>query len=232
MTALMYNSLLAIEISQTTLIVLMSVLIVLIILLAVLATIFILGVRRKEEVIQPDSVTVTADYDGLSGKVVLKDENGMEKFVFRPNETVKVAAVANEGYILSNISLEINENVVARFMANQGEKKLYEVVYEFIVTANTVVKAEFEPIAVMPELFTFDEQFNGEGGRVTLANEAGEEKNQFVAGETVRISAIADEGYYLAKFTVNEEDKELIEGVYEFVVTEPVHIFVEFYRYR
>ena len=94
MTALMYNSLLAIEISQTTLIVLMSVLIVLIILLAVLATIFILGVRRKEEVIQPDSVTVTADYDGLSGKVVLKDENGMEKFVFRPNETVKVAAVA------------------------------------------------------------------------------------------------------------------------------------------
>jgi hypothetical protein len=228
MTALMYNSLLAIEISQTTLIVLMSVLIVLIILLAVLATIFILGVRRKEEVIQPDSVTVTADYDGLSGKVVLIDENGMEKFVFRPNETVKVAAVANEGFILSNISLEINENVVARFMANQGEKKLYEVVYEFIVTANTVVKAEFESIAVMPEVFTFDEQFNGEGGRVTLANEAGEEKNQFVAGETVRISAIADEGYYLAKFTVNEEDKELIEGVYEFVVTEPVHIFVEF----
>ncbi len=229
MTALMNNALLAIEISQTTLIVLMAVLIVLIVLLAVLATIFILGVKRRSEAAPAsDSVTVIADFDNTLGTIALKDENGMEKAVFRPNETVKVEVKANEGHILSNISVEINENVVARFVADSGEKKLYEGVYEFIVTANTVVKAQFQAVVAEPELFTFDEQFDGVGGKVVMTNTEGEEKNQFYAGETVRISTVADEGYYLAKFTVNDEEMQLIEGVYEFVVTAPVKINVEF----
>ena len=67
--------------------------------------------------------SVIADFDNTLGTITLKDENGMEKAVFRPNETVKVEVKANEGHILSNISVEINENVVARFVADSGEKK-------------------------------------------------------------------------------------------------------------
>lgn len=229
MTALMNNALLAIEINQTTLIVLMAVLIVLIILLAVLATIFILGVKRKGEATAlPSSVTVVADFDSSLGSIALKDEEGMEKALFKPNEVVKVEVKANDGYILSNISVEINESVVARFVADSGEKKLYEGVYEFIVTANTVVKAQFEAVVTEPEIFTFDNIFNGVGGRVVVTDAAGEENNQFATGETVRISTVADEGYYLATFTVNDEEMQLVEGVYEFVATEPVKINVEF----
>ncbi|MDE7190976.1 MAG: hypothetical protein K2O35_00655 [Clostridia bacterium] len=232
MTALMNNALLAIEISQTSLIVLMAVLIVLIILLAVLATIFILGVKRRSEVItQPDIATVVAVVDNAAGKIVLKDENDMEKSLFKLGETVKVVVNANDGYILSNISVEVNENVVARFKSESGEKMIFDGVYEFIVAANTVVKAEFqaqtEPMPE-PEVFTFDERFNGVGGKVVLTNAAGEEKNQFVAGETVRISTFADEGYYLARFAIDDEERELVEGVYEFVVTAAVKIDVEF----
>ncbi|MDE7349102.1 MAG: hypothetical protein K2N53_05510 [Clostridia bacterium] len=232
MTALMNNALLAIEISQTSLIVLMAVLIVLIILLAVLATIFILGVKRRGEVItQPDIATVVAVVDNAAGKIVLKDENDMEKSLFKLGETVKVVVNANDGYILSNISVEVNENVVARFKSESGEKIIFDGVYEFIVAANTVVKAEFqaqiEPMPE-PEVFTFDERFDGVGGKVVLTNAAGEEKNQFVAGETVRISTFADEGYYLARFAIDDEERELVEGVYEFVVTAAVKIDVEF----
>ena len=199
MTALMNNALLAIEINQTTLIVLMAVLIVLIVLLAVLATIFILGVKRRGEAATlPSSVTVVADFDNTLG------------------------------YILSNISVEINESVVARFVADSGEKKLYEGVYEFIVTANTVVKAQFEAVVTEPQVFTFDNTFNGVGGKVVVTDAAGEENNQFKEGETVRISTVADEGYYLATFTVNDEEMQLVEGVYEFVATEPIKINVEF----
>ncbi|MDE6362223.1 MAG: hypothetical protein K2L53_04525 [Clostridia bacterium] len=232
MTALMNNALLAIEISQTSLIVLMAVLIVLIILLAVLATIFILGVKRRGEVItQPDIATVVAVVDNAAGKIVLKDENDMEKSLFKLGETVKVVVNANDGYILSNISVEVNENVVARFKSESGEKIIFDGVYEFIVAANTVVKAQFqaqiEPMPE-PEVFTFDERFDGVGGKVVLTNAAGEEKNQFVAGETVRISTFADEGYYLARFAIDDEERELVEGVYEFIVTAAVKIDVEF----
>lgn len=232
MTALMNNALLAIEISQTSLIVLMAVLIVLIILLAVLATIFILGVKRRSEVItQPDIATVVAVVDNAAGKIVLKDENDMEKSLFKLGETVKVVVNANDGYILSNISVEVNENVVARFKSESGEKMIFDGVYEFVVAANTVVKAQFqaqiEPMPE-PEVFTFDERFDGVGGKVVLTNAAGEEKNQFVAGETVRISTFADEGYYLARFAIDDEERELVEGVYEFVVTAAVRIDVEF----
>lgn len=229
MTALMNNALLAIEINQTTLIVLMAVLIVLIVLLAVLATIFILGVKRRGEAATlPGSVTVVADFDNTLGCVALKDEEGMEKALFKPNEVVKVEVKANDGYILSNISVEINESVVARFVADSGEKKLYEGVYEFIVTANTVVKAQFEAVVTDPQVFTFDNIFNGVGGKVVVTDAAGEENNQFKEGETVRISTVADEGYYLATFTVNDEEMQLVEGVYEFVATEPIKINVEF----
>ncbi|MDE6471424.1 MAG: hypothetical protein K2L52_00150 [Clostridia bacterium] len=230
MTALMNNVLLAVEISQTTLIVLMAVLIVLIILLAVLATIFILGVKRKNEAKpQLDAVTVVADFDNSLGTIILKDENDVEKSIFKPGETVKVAVKANEGYLLSDISIEVNENVIARFKPNGSEKKLYEGVYEFVITSNTVVKVQFEAdVESAPEVFTFDEQFNGIGGRVILANALGEEKNQFVAGEIVKISTVADDGYYLAYFAIDDEEKELVEGVYEFVVTAPVKINVEF----
>ena len=87
-----------------TLIILMAVLIVLIVLLAVLATIFILGVKRRgESVALPSSVTVVADFDNTLGCVVLKDQEGMEKALFKPNEVVKVEVKAHEGYILSNI---------------------------------------------------------------------------------------------------------------------------------
>ncbi len=230
MTALMNNALLAVEISQTTLIVLMAVLIVLIILLAVLATIFILGVKRKNEVkSQLNAWTVIADFDNSLGKITLKDENDVEKSIFKPSETVKVVVKANEGYLLTNISIEVDDNVVARFKVDNADKKLCEGVYEFIISANTVVKAEFEPdFANAPQTFTFDEQFNGVGGRVTLTNALGEEKNQFVEGEIVRISTVADDGYYLAYFAIDDEEKELVEGVYEFVVTAPVKINVEF----
>ncbi len=229
MTALMNNALLAIEINQTTLIVLMAVLIVLIVLLAVLATIFILGVKRRGEAATlPSSVTVVADFDNTLGCVALKDEEGMEKALFKPNEVVNVEVKANDGYILSNISVEINESVVARFVADSGEKKLYEGVYEFIVTANTVVKAQFEAVVTEPQVFTFDNIFNGVGGKVVVTDAAGEENNQFKEGETVRISTVADEGYYLATFTVNDEEMQLVEGVYEFVATEPIKINVEF----
>lgn len=229
MTALLNNTLLAIDISQSTLIVLMSVLIVLIILLAVLATIFILGVKRRGDAnSRRGVVSVVANFDNLQGTVVLKDENDVEKNVFASHETVKVVVNANEGFILSNISVEVDENVVARFKVNGAEKQVFESVYEFVITANTVVKVEFEEVVISPIVITFDEQLCGVGGRVVLTNVEGEEKNQFVAGEIVRISTVADEGYYLAEFTVDGEERELVEGIYEFSVTQPVKINVEF----
>ena len=167
-------------------------------------------------VAHPEVFTFDELYNGVGGRVVMTDVNGEERKQFAAGETVRISTIADEGYYLS------------RFAINGEDRELIEGVYEFVILQPIKVDVEFLPVPVEPEVFNFDEVFNGEGGKVVMTDANGEEKNQFAAGETVRISTIADEGYYLSRFAINGEEKELVEGVYEFVVTEPVKIDVEF----
>ena len=226
----MVNSMMAVDVSvsEPLLVGFLVVLVVLIVLLAVLATIYTAGFRRRLRA-SLTKVTVDKQYDRALGRVIAMDTSNLEKSVFGGSDVVKLLVKAHEGYKISSLTVESKDGQL--FAVDGTDKIIREGSYEFVITSDTKVKAYFEidTTYVAPQqVFTFDEIFNGVGGRVVLSDTQGNEKNQFAAFETVRISTVADEGYYLARFAINGEEKELVEGVYEFVVTGPVKVDVEF----
>ena len=224
----MVNAMLAIDVSEPLLVGFLAVLVVLIVLLAVLSTIYTAGFRRRLRA-SLSKVTVDRQYDRSLGKLLITDTSNLEKSVFGGGDTVRVVVIAKEGYKLSHMTIESSEGDI--FAVDGTGKNIKEGFYEFTISSDTKIKAAFEvdpAYMAQPIVFTFDELYNGIGGRVVMTDANGEERKQFAAGETVKISTIADEGYYLARFAVNGEDRELIEGVYEFIITQPTKVDVEF----
>ena len=209
----MVNAMLAIDVSEPLLVGFLAVLVVLIVLLAVLSTIYTAGFRRRLRA-SLSKVTVDRQYDRSLGKLLITDTSNLEKSVFGGGDTVRVVVIAKEGYKLSHMTIESSEGDI--FAVDGTGKNIKEGFYEFTISSDTKIKAAFEvdpAYMAQPIVFTFDELYNGIGGRVVMTDANGEERKQFAAGETVKISTIADEGYYLARFAFNGEEKELVEGV-------------------
>ena len=229
----MVNAMLAAEVnvSEPLLVGFLAVLVVLIVLLAVLSTIYTAGFRRRLRA-SLSKVSVNKEYDRELGRVIVSDTSNLEKAVFGGGDVVRITVKPNEGQKLSRLIVESDDGYF--FTVDGTEKVLMDGVYEFIIHADSRVRVAFEPIPqteiqqniLLLSQFVFN--FDNNGGKVVLTDANGEVKNQFLKGELVRVSTVADEGYYLAKFAINGEEKELVEGVYEFVVTEPVKIDVQF----
>lgn len=236
MKFLMVNTLIAGEVSTVALIVLMAILVVLIVLLTVLSTMYAAGWRRKMRA-RLSNVTAVVEYDKTKGQITLADASDVEKSIFKYGENVKIIVKAGKGQKLVRLTVEANEGYL--FTVNGKDKELVDGIYEFIISADTRIKAEFEAITVIeteqnamvlpqPELFEVTTNFDNNGGRVTLTNVAGEQKTAYVADEKVRIAVFANEGYFLASLAINGEAKEPVEGVYEIVMAGPVTVDAKF----
>ena len=238
MKFLMDKTLLAMDVSvsEPLLVGFLAVLVVLIVLLTVLSTIYAAGFRRKLRA-SLSKVTAVAEYDKALGQVTLTDASNEEKSEFNNGENVKVIVKANKGQKLLRLTVVANEGYL--FTVNGKDKDIRDGVYEFVISANTKIKAEFETITVIeteqntmelpqPETFEISTNFDSNGGRVTMTNVAGEQKTAYVADEKVRIAVFANEGYYLARLVVNGEEKQPVEGVYEIVITGPVTVDAKF----
>ncbi|MDE6275938.1 MAG: hypothetical protein K2M75_05300, partial [Clostridia bacterium] len=231
----MVNAMLAVDVSvsEPLLVGFLAVLVVLIVLLAVLSTIYTAGFRRRLRA-SLSKVTVDKDYDRALGRVIVYDTSNKEKSVFGGGETVRVAVHPNAGQKVLRVMIESQEGHL--FHVDGAEREIHDGFYEFIITSDTKIKVLFEatdhieptPAPEVLYLSQFVFNFDNKGGKVVLTDANGVEKKEFVKGEVVRVSTVADEGYYLARFAINGEEKELVEGVYEFVAQEPLKIDVEF----
>ena len=230
------NALLAIDVSEPLLVGFLAVLVVLIVLLTILSTMYAAGWRRKMRS-RLSNVTAVVEYDKSKGQITLADASDVEKSIFKYGENVKIIVKAGKGQKLVRLTVEANEGYL--FTVNGKNKELVDGVYEFIISADTRIKAEFEAITVIeteqntielpqPEIFEIATNFDNNGGRVTLTNVAGEQKTAYVADEKVRIAVFANEGYFLASLAINGEQKEPVEGVYEIVMTGPVTVDAKF----
>ncbi len=74
---------------------------------------------------------------------------------------------------------------------------------------------EFLPVPVVK--YTASVEVDGKGA-VSLTNENGEEQVEFIEGETVKVVATAEEGYYLSRLSVNGEEQTVNDGASEFVI--------------
>lgn len=236
MKFLMDKALLAIDVSEPLLVGFLAVLVVLIVLLTVLSTIYAAGFRRKLRA-RLGNVTAVVEYDKSKGLITLTDTSNVEKSVFSGGDNVKIIVKANKGQKLLRLTVQANEGYL--FTVNGKDKEIIDGVYEFIIGADTKIKAEFEAITVIeteqqtmvlpqPELFTITTNFDNNGGRVTLTDKTGAKRNTFTLGESVRIAVFANEGYYLSGLIINGEEKKPVEGVYEIAVTSSVEVKAKF----
>ncbi|MDE6275939.1 MAG: hypothetical protein K2M75_05305, partial [Clostridia bacterium] len=113
---------------------------------------------------------------------------------------------------------------LARFAINGEEKELVEGVYEFEATEPVDVVVEFLPVPVVTYSVTVGAF---ENGVVTLTDADGAEKTEYAEGETVKVAVAANEGYFLARFSVDGEEKEVAD-TYELVVNGDMAINAEF----
>ncbi|MDE6614566.1 MAG: hypothetical protein K2K24_03555, partial [Clostridia bacterium] len=65
-------------------------------------------------------------------------------------------------------------------------------------------------------------------GVVTVTDHAGEKSTKFIESTTVKVAVKANEGCMISQFTVNGEEKELKDGVYEFVINEDTTVKAQF----
>ena len=66
-------------------------------------------------------------------------------------------------------------------------------------------------------MYTASVEVDGKGA-VSLTNENGENQVEFIEGETVKVVATAEEGYYLSRLSVNGEEQTVNDGASEFVI--------------
>ena len=96
--------------------------------------------------------------------------------------------------------------------------------YSFAISANTTVDVEFEQVQ-------FDVTATAtpaEGGTVDVSAPA---DTKYAKDESVTVTVTPEEGYKVASFKVNGEDKALTEGTYTFAVAADMAIEVTFERY-